>query len=147
MSDTRKSETPEQRARRLETMRQYKLRNAEQIRKRAEEYRARKKQEGTWGDLRREYGINYRKKHHIHLREYDIARNKEKTNARSRIRSRIKRGTLERGYCCICGATNAQAHHEDYSKPLEIFWLCPKHHKDRHSNLLELPEDKLVRIE
>jgi hypothetical protein len=27
-----------------------------------------------------------------------------------------------------CGKPNAHAHHEDYSQPLLIKWLCPEHH-------------------
>lgn len=29
---------------------------------------------------------------------------------------------------CFCGKIKSEAHHEDYSKPLEIIWLCKKHH-------------------
>lgn len=32
--------------------------------------------------------------------------------------------------CEVCGTTPAQRHHDDYSKPLEIRWLCPVHHKE-----------------
>lgn len=28
-----------------------------------------------------------------------------------------------------------QAHHDDYSKPLEVRWLCPSHHKLHHLNV------------
>ena len=28
-----------------------------------------------------------------------------------------------------------QRHHDDYSKPFEIRWLCRKHHKEEHKNL------------
>lgn len=35
--------------------------------------------------------------------------------------------------CPKCGSTkNIQAHHEDYSKPLDIMWLCQLCHKDHH---------------
>ena len=30
--------------------------------------------------------------------------------------------------CEICGDPNSEAHHEDYSKPLEVRWLCKPHH-------------------
>ncbi len=38
---------------------------------------------------------------------------------------------LPRQGCEICGE-GAHAHHEDYSKPLEVVWLCPRHHGERH---------------
>lgn len=36
--------------------------------------------------------------------------------------------------CERCGA-KAHAHHEDYDKPLEVVWLCPIHHKQRHREM------------
>jgi len=43
-----------------------------------------------------------------------------------------KSGKIERQPCEICGAPDALAHHEDYSKPFDIKWLCTKHHSERH---------------
>lgn len=37
--------------------------------------------------------------------------------------------------CAVCGSPNSVAHHEDYSKPLEVVWLCQKHHVARHRKL------------
>ena len=44
----------------------------------------------------------------------------------------IKRGDLVRGPCEVCGKPNGQAHHTDYNKPLDVMWLCAKHHKELH---------------
>ncbi len=44
-------------------------------------------------------------------------------------------GKLDAQPCCICGKLKVQPHHEDYTKPLDIVWLCPRHHQWRHSEL------------
>jgi hypothetical protein len=32
----------------------------------------------------------------------------------------------------VCGEPEAQAHHDDYAKPLDVRWLCNKHHREHH---------------
>lgn len=34
---------------------------------------------------------------------------------------------------CACGNEQSQAHHEDYSKPLEVVWLCASCHQRHHA--------------
>ena len=41
-------------------------------------------------------------------------------------------GRLVRKPCESCGATKAQAHHEDYNKPLDVRWLCRPCHQKQH---------------
>lgn len=55
--------------------------------------------------------------------------------ARKRIQQKIQRGKIARGSCEVCGATPAEAHHDDYSKPLDVRWLCRPHHREHHRNL------------
>lgn len=55
--------------------------------------------------------------------------------ARKAVENALLRGDLVRKPCKRCGASNAQAHHEDYSKPLDVTWLCPKDHKARHREM------------
>lgn len=65
--------------------------------------------------------------------------NPEKFKAYSIVNGAIRSGKIEKGCCQICGLTgNVHAHHEDYSKPLEIIWLCPKHHKNVHCGIMEV---------
>lgn len=34
--------------------------------------------------------------------------------------------------CIVCGRADAHGHHPDYSKPLDVMWLCPVHHAEQH---------------
>ena len=54
-----------------------------------------------------------------------------KMNARAYLHTYIKRGKVQRGPCEVCGG-KAEAHHTDYSKPLDVRWLCRDHHPDEH---------------
>lgn len=45
----------------------------------------------------------------------------------------VGEGILKRKNCKVCGKTNAEMHHLDYSKPLKILWLCRKHHCEWHT--------------
>ena len=56
----------------------------------------------------------------------------DRVEARAIISRLIRRGKLFRKPCEVCGANMAQAHHDDYSKPLEVRWLCRYHHREVH---------------
>ena len=51
----------------------------------------------------------------------------------SAVRSAIKRGLIEPEPCEVCGEEPADAHHDDHRQPLEIRWLCRKHHRQHHA--------------
>jgi hypothetical protein len=65
-------------------------------------------------------------------RAYDRARDPFKKAARVKVRHLIEEEKLTRGSCEVCGKPNADAHHEDYAKPLDIRWLCRQHHAEEH---------------
>jgi hypothetical protein len=52
------------------------------------------------------------------------------------LRSAIKAGKIKRLPCEKCGNEKSQGHHQDYSKPLEVIWLCDLHHKKAHNRLV-----------
>jgi hypothetical protein len=60
------------------------------------------------------------------------ARYPERDRANQAVRAALLRGDLIRGRCCREADTCAggiEAHHDDYSKPLEVRWVCRKHHR------------------
>ena len=65
--------------------------------------------------------------------------NPEKIAARTAVMHAIQAGRLHRQPCERCGETKQiHAHHEDYSKPLDVAWLCPPCHRKRHKELKEV---------
>lgn len=55
-----------------------------------------------------------------------------KYKAHSKVGYAVKAGTLKKASCEVCNREDTQAHHNDYSKPLEVLWLCPVCHCDWH---------------
>lgn len=74
------------------------------------------------------------KKRHLEFVSNYKKNNPEKATAHRLVLMAVKIGTLVREPCSVCGNLKSQAHHEDYSKPLEVKWLCQKHHSEIHSN-------------
>ena len=55
-----------------------------------------------------------------------------KQKAQNAVQNAVKYGKLIRLPCSVCGDQKSEGHHEDYSKPLEVVWLCRTHHAARH---------------
>ena len=64
------------------------------------------------------------------------AKNPEKHAAHLLMRNAIRRGELVRSACEICGSGRVEGHHDDYAKPLDVRWLCKKHHLQAHGGRL-----------
>lgn len=61
--------------------------------------------------------------------------NPEKRAAHKAVEKALRKGELVR-QPCECGCSRKpQAHHEDYSKPLDVRWLCDPAHRARHAEL------------
>lgn len=72
-------------------------------------------------------------KNHYHYKKIQMERYPERVKARQEVFNAIQRGEIIRQACVVCGAEKAHAHHEDYSKPLDVIWLCRKHHREVHN--------------
>lgn len=78
----------------------------------------------------------------IRMREWQKKEDRNKRICRQRVNQSLKNGSLSRLPCEVCGTTTkVQAHHEDYNKPLEVMWLCPCHHKQRHAEIDKAKKD------
>jgi hypothetical protein len=53
--------------------------------------------------------------------------------AQAGLRSALKRGLIERQPCAVCGAQEAEAHHDNFDAPIDVQWLCRAHHKRLHA--------------
>lgn len=61
---------------------------------------------------------------------------KGQIQARWAVKHAIRTGKINKHPCRECGNLDrVHAHHEDYSKPLEVIWFCPGHHQARHKYL------------
>ena len=59
---------------------------------------------------------------------------RQRGNARAYARVYQSRGMLLAQPCEVCGDTKVEKHHDDYSKPLEVRWLCKTHHRELHAS-------------
>ena len=75
------------------------------------------------------------KKSRTSSRKADREKNGYKYKARRLLRKAVLMGYIIKKPCEVCGSLNSLAHHDDYSKPYDIIWLCRKHHSERHRNL------------
>jgi hypothetical protein len=62
----------------------------------------------------------------------------ERKAASTAINSAKLTGKLAPLPCLICGDPNTEAHHPDYSRPLDVIWLCTAHHKAAHKLAAQL---------
>lgn len=99
-----------------------------------------------YADLHRpEMNANARRWRHTHRKQRaEIQRayrvqNPTAATAHSRLSYARQTGLARPQPCTVCGTTEAvHAHHDDYNKPLEVIWLCPRHHAERHRALRDM---------
>jgi len=109
---------------------EYRILHAEEIKKRKSKYHQGHKQE-----LKAQ-----KKKYKMTLKGKEVSRNilrkwrnnnPEKYKAHRIVQEAIRLGVLVK-QPCICGEKDSLGHHPDYSKPLEVVWLCDPCHKIIH---------------
>lgn len=87
----------------------------------------------------REYGRAHKDTTKRAAKRWNI-KNRAKTRAQLRLRRAILAGLVTREKCILCGKTPAEGHHYNYSKPLQVVWLCRQHHARIHRKYRDLKE-------
>ena len=69
--------------------------------------------------------------------------NPERKKAHNAVGKALASGKLVSLPCSECGETKTVAHHYAYDMPLDVIWLCRKHHTQlhkEHSGYEQLPQ-------
>jgi len=65
----------------------------------------------------------------------------DRATAYQAVQTATRNGSLIRE-SCVCGNTKVHAHHKDYSKPLEVEWLCQPCHSNKHLAMIEARKEE-----
>lgn len=140
-----KANSPEEKAKKQEYDRKYYITHSEK--KKAISRRWREKNP----EKVEEYSVKYKdrkkellatpkyRKSMAKSREKYIIANPDKHQAHIILNNSVAKGNIARKPCIKCGNPKSEGHHEDYTKPLEVIWLCREchrnHHKERKQNV------------
>ena len=98
-------------------------------------YRDYRKNNPNVREYTRKYNNAWRKEFGYEAESKSHKKYPEKQLARLILNYAIRTGKISRGKCEVCKSQKTQGHHDDYSKPLEVKWFCPKHHAEHHKLL------------
>jgi hypothetical protein len=68
---------------------------------------------------------------HTKHQTYWKLKNQLAYKAHRAVRTAVNNGLIVKTLCVICGG-KSEAHHPDYSRPLDVVWLCRPHHLETH---------------
>ena len=83
--------------------------------------------------------LPHRVKNNIERTKIYRSEKPEAYKSHTTVNNAINRGRLTKKPCAVCGSTErVEAHHEDYSRPLDVIFLCSVHHHAVHHKGLRL---------
>ena len=84
-------------------------------------------------DMRKKYSETQQgKEAHKRSRKRWVTANPEKRQAHIVLGNSVRDGKIQKNPCQKCGDAVAEAHHPDYTKPLDVVWLCRSCHLAEH---------------
>lgn len=113
----------------------WKLKNKDKIKEYAKNNRDKiNEYKRKWRTKNKERLLEYRKRYKKSKEQYEL-RNKPKTSARHAVLYAIRTGKLIKPKkCTLCNSERLiHGHHEDYSKKLDVIWVCEPCHVMIHN--------------
>jgi hypothetical protein len=80
-------------------------------------------------------------------RRTQLARHRDRIRARDAVHGALRAGRLKRLPCEVCGSPKSEAHHDDYSKPLCVRWLCRPHHRQADAERRLIQDGEVVSVD
>lgn len=75
----------------------------------------------------------------IEVTEYN-KKHPRKVRTRTASHRALKKGIIKKTPCVICGEEKVEMHHVNYNKPLNVVFLCRKHHISVETGLIKLKQ-------
>ena len=105
-------------------------------------YDVRKHRQEEWERVRAYDRMRASQPHRVATRRRVVGEYQQKypsrIKANNAVSNAVRDGRLKKQPCWICGE-KAIAHHPDYSRPLDVVWLCQPHHKQAHALVANEP--------
>lgn len=71
-------------------------------------------------------------RHRVQQQEWD--RHPDRQKARNTLSNAVRDGKVKKLPCAFCASADGlEAHHHDYTKPLDVTWLCRPCHRRYHA--------------
>lgn len=115
----------------------YRLHREEILARKKRYYQENKERIGEYHKGRRNERNATRRKRYADHKEQEIEkiyfrRKKYYGSASVKVLNALVAGKIKKYPCEVCGAEPAEAHHDDYNRPLDVRWLCKQHHTEWH---------------
>lgn len=78
---------------------------------------------------------NHRQKYRIGMSRSEFLSLCKARYTTSIVQMAVKYKIIKRRPCAVCGSSETAGHHFDYSRVLDVIWLCQSHHIKEHSIL------------
>jgi hypothetical protein len=102
-----------------------------------EKIRAQKKYEASKEIRKSQMRENFEANRSLYYQRQSVLAKKypDRTKARQAVSNAVYRKELVKSPCVFCANVKSEAHHPDYSRPLDVVWMCRRCHRILHAQI------------